>query len=335
MATPVNASPGNALHSAALAYAALGWPVFPLGPRRKTPLYGNPHPRDSLARTSCRGWLDCGQFGHGVLDATTDSGVIDVWWTRTPSAGIGMACGITAQGTIDGAAPGPARHAPDVLDIDVKKDAPGVLSRERLRQAGYLANCWAQVRTPSGGEHLYFDGTTQGNGSIRGAGVDFRSAGGYVVMPPTPVWVTDPGPCPCRAQSPNGVDHPLCDGMPRGELVAYRWLALPNLAKDGEADWSAIRRFLAPPHLWPPREPGRPGDTTVRGLVDWLAGQHEGNRNAALHWAVCKALESDHHADVDALATAARSIGLAESEISKTVGSARRKAILTTMNGGR
>jgi len=137
-----------------------------------------------------------------VLDATTDPATIELWWTRQPAAGIGMACGVTYERrpTTRGRKLQLAeRVAPDVLDIDVKKDAPGALSRERLRQAGYLTGCWAQVRTPSGGEHLYFDGTDQGNGSIRGAGVDFRSAGGYVVMPPTPVRVQPDGDVPHHA----------------------------------------------------------------------------------------------------------------------------------------
>ncbi|HEX8112053.1 MAG TPA: bifunctional DNA primase/polymerase, partial [Kofleriaceae bacterium] len=77
MVIPVDTTAGNALHSAALAYAALGWPVFPLRPRLKTPLYGNPHPKDSPERGTCGGWHECGRFGHGVLDATTDRTVID------------------------------------------------------------------------------------------------------------------------------------------------------------------------------------------------------------------------------------------------------------------
>jgi hypothetical protein len=308
----------NPLHSAALAYATLGWPVFPLTPGEKVPLYRNPHPKDSAERHACGGYLDCGKFGHGVLDATTDPATIELWWTRQPAAGIGMACGVTYERrpTTRGRKLQLAeRAAPDVLDIDVKKDAPGALSRERLRQAGYLTGCWAQVRTPSGGEHLYFDGTDQGNGSIRGAGVDFRSAGGYVVMPPTPV----------RVQ---------LDGDVPGYVAEYRWLTTPNLNKEGGCDWPAVRKFLAPPHLWPPREPGRPLDTSVAGLVAWLEKQGEGNRNAALHWSVCKALESDHGADIEALASAGRGIGLGESEIAKTVASARRKVLLAGVAGG-
>lgn len=66
---------------AALAYAALGWPVMPaMGDDGKKPL-----------------------VTHGVLDATTDEHVIAQWWTRWPNANVAIATGY----------PGP-----DVLDID-------------------------------------------------------------------------------------------------------------------------------------------------------------------------------------------------------------------------
>lgn len=308
------------LRSAAHAYALLGWPVFPLTPRGKVPLYRNPHPAGSRARSTCRGYVDCGQFGHGVLDATLDPQVIDTWWTRNPGAGVAMACGVT----VDGAHALRERHryAPDVVDVDVKKGAPGAFSRERLRRTGLLAGCFAQVRTPTGGEHLYFEPTTQGNGTIPKAGVDFRSAGGYVVMPPTVVWV-EPGLVTDERGQPVA-----------GHLAGYVWLVPPRLDGGGVADWAAISRLLKPPHLWPPRPLGAVSrDEGVGGLVRWLAGQGEGNRNAALHWACCKALESDATADLDALAAAGRSLGLVDAEVRKTVESARRK-VLVAVGGG-
>lgn len=305
------------LRSAAHAYALLGWPVFPLTPRQKVPLYRNPHAPDSAERRTCRGWRDCGQFGHGVLDATTAAYIIDQWWDAHPAAGIGMACGLTTG--FDGA----PRHAPDVIDIDVKKGAPGAFSRERLRRTGLLVGCFAQVRTPTGGEHLYFEATTQGNGSIPKAGVDFRSAGGYVVMPPTQVWV-----------EPDAVVGDDGQSLP-GHMAGYRWLVPPRLDGGGQADWSKIKRLLKPPHLWPPRELGTGRDAEgVDALVAWLNRQGEGNRNAALHWACCKALESDATADLDALAAAGVGIGLDAAEVRKTVESARRK-ILVAVGGGR
>lgn len=321
--TSVTETSQSSLINAAHAYALLGWPVFPLAPREKIPLYRNPHPRGTPERGTCRGYRQCGRFGHGVLDATLDPDVIDHWWTRHPHAGIGMACGITRQWSTDGGRPledAMLREAPDVLDIDVKDGAPGVMSRERLRVAGYLSGCVAQVRTPSGGEHLYYEATTQGNGMIKKAGVDFRSAGGYVVLPPTEIWIppassTDPAASPA-------------DDVP-GVVRAYRWLVVPRLATGSAIDWTAVKTFLQPPHLRAPREPGRPHSATgVDALCRWLAGEAEGGRNAALHWACCKALESDAGADLEALGDVGRQIGLTDHEVRKTIGSARNKVLL-------
>jgi hypothetical protein len=58
------------LPKAALAYARRGVPVFPCEPGAKRPLTRNGH------------W-----------DATTDSGVIERWWKRWPSANVGVPTG--------------------------------------------------------------------------------------------------------------------------------------------------------------------------------------------------------------------------------------------------
>src|SRR6478735_9329067 len=71
----------------ALYWAENGWPVFPLRPKDKIPLFPNPHPKGSKERAQCKG--ECGLVGHGVLDATTDEGKIRRWWGANPNAGIG------------------------------------------------------------------------------------------------------------------------------------------------------------------------------------------------------------------------------------------------------
>ena len=55
----------------ALAWAALGMPVFTLQPRSKIPLAGS----------------------HGCKEASTDAAAIRNWWDRTPDANIGIATG--------------------------------------------------------------------------------------------------------------------------------------------------------------------------------------------------------------------------------------------------
>ena len=57
------------LGDAALCYAELGYPVFPLRPRDKRPI-----------------------TEHGVKDASSDPKEIRAWWQRWPDANIGLAC---------------------------------------------------------------------------------------------------------------------------------------------------------------------------------------------------------------------------------------------------
>ena len=59
----------------ALRLAQLGAPVFPLGPRSKTPL------------------LSASAGGKGLYDATTDEQQIRAWWGKTPRANIAVRMG--------------------------------------------------------------------------------------------------------------------------------------------------------------------------------------------------------------------------------------------------
>src|SRR5271166_1313184 len=189
----------------ALAYAAAGWPVFPCKPD------GTPPPDHKAPLTA-----------HGFKDATTDPARIRAWWSRWPDANVAIATG----------APGP-----DVLDVDVKPDGSGFAAFNRLKQAGLLTGARALIRTPSGGLHAYYAGTSQPSGRLVRDFLDFKAAGGYVLAPPSAV-----------------------GGKPY-ELLDKRQAC-------GRIDWQAVRQLLEPPRPVP--RPGRGAGAAA--LVAWVAG---------------------------------------------------------------
>jgi Bifunctional DNA primase/polymerase, N-terminal len=242
----------------ALAYARHGWPVFPCKPGRKEP--------DTV---------------HGFKDATTDARKITAWWTAEPARNVAIATG----------APGP-----DVLDIDVRPDGSGYPAYRRLQRAGLLEGCLAIVATPSGGLHAYYTGTTQTSGRLPGSHLDFKSAGGYVLAPPSAV-----------------------GGKP------YRLLQQDRQTAPGRLDWAAAIALLDPPQR-KPQAARPPGHADATRLAAWVAQLPEGNRNAGLFWAACRAAETGRPGALDALAEVAGTAGLPEDEIRRTIASARRSA---------
>lgn len=171
----------DALRTAAIYYASIGWPVFPLRPGHKLPLFGSAHdPGDP-----CKG--ECGQVGHGLWDATTNPDLVAQWWADQPWANIGLRTGDRF----------------DVVDLDVKTDK-GIDGREGFNElcetTGTRPRVLASVQTANGGRHLFLAPTGRGNFTGIRPGVDYRGAGGYVVAPPSRlapdgrryVWVTPP-----------------------------------------------------------------------------------------------------------------------------------------------
>jgi Bifunctional DNA primase/polymerase, N-terminal len=185
---------------------------------------------------------------------------------------------------------------PDVLDVDVKPDGDGFAAFDRLRRAGLLTGARALVRTRSGGLHVYYAGTAQPSGRLVRHFLDLKAAGGYVIAPPSFVDADESGPA----------------GM--YELLDHR-------SGTGRLDWQAVRRLLDPPSAAPVRPPrGAPG---AAGLVAFVAGLAEGNRNNGLFWAACRMAEAGNAAGLGQLAAAS---ALPEAEARRTVESAARKA---------
>lgn len=254
------------LGKAAAAFAATGIPVFPIVPGQKRPL-----------------------TEHGLHDATTDLDQVRRWWTRTPTANIGMPTGTFTW---------------DVLDIDTKHDQPGLDSLRTLATAG-LVEGWSRiVATPTGGLHLYFAGTDQRNSTIPGVGVDFRSSGGYVLLPPSTVTVD-------------------------GQAQTYRVLRTSRQAEP--VDWPAIRERLkpTPPSTHPSPTHLVDPDQHMVALTRHVERAAEGNRNHALYWAAHRAIDNGS-SDLAPLVDAAMRAGLGRREAERTVTSARRRRTAPT-----
>lgn len=158
MSRPVPPAPTR---DAALAYARRGWRVFPLF-------------EPSTKGCSC-GKADCDRAAkhprtkHGLKDATTDEKQILDWWSKWPSANVGIA---TGQGLL-------------VIDIDVA--AGGTESMARLVEEHGRLPPTPVVQTGGGGWHYLLraeDGLRNSQGKL-GRGVDVRADGGYVVAAPS------------------------------------------------------------------------------------------------------------------------------------------------------
>ena len=140
--------------SAALDYAARGWPVFPVH-----------YVRDG----ACSCGQECGSPAkhpmtmNGLKNATTDADKIRRWWEKRPDSNIGLVTGV----------------AFDVFDID---DAGG-LTAEQLRAIGAMDG--PGVITGGAGMHCYVLPTGLGNRAKFLPGCDWRGAGGYVLAPPS------------------------------------------------------------------------------------------------------------------------------------------------------
>jgi hypothetical protein len=148
MAAPGRGMSPSPLLDAALAYAGLGWPVFPQVPRGKEPLKGS----------------------HGVHDATTDPDQIRAWWRREPRANIGLAAG-------------PAFW---VLDVDTADGKGGEASLSRLvEEFGPLPYTVTAI-SGSGGWHFYFQPAPELNNRPTGLpGLDVRTTGCAITAPPS------------------------------------------------------------------------------------------------------------------------------------------------------
>lgn len=225
---------------------------------------------------------------NGFKDASTDPEQIKRWWTAKPDAAIGIPTGI--------------KH--DVLDVDIKENADGRAHLPYLQRLGLLNGCEMLVRTPSGGYHLYFPATPGMTNKARGAslGLDVRGAGGYVIAPPS--WIRTP-------------DY----------SGAYEYITGIRGNTDEPLRWDLIVATLSPTNTFT-NEPVDllPSErrASIAALREWVSIREKGERNNALHWAVCRCI--DNNIDPRELIEPALLTGLTEAEIMLTINSALKRA---------
>src|SRR5829696_2401643 len=121
------------LEWAAYFYARAGIPVLPLKPGGKEPA-----------------------TSQGIDDATTDTRQVQRYWREHPTANVGLRTGVLF----------------DLLDVDTKDGRPGYESFARLQQARLTEGGWAAAVTPSGGRHVLFAPSGDGNHVNKTTGLD-------------------------------------------------------------------------------------------------------------------------------------------------------------------
>lgn len=133
----------------ALAYAAIGWHVFPLLPGTKRP-NGHLAPR-----------------GH--LDATTDTQAITAWWTTAPDSGIGV-----------------AMKASRLVAVDIDPRNGGHFDLEWIEHEHGRLITDVMAFTGGGGQHLVFlapEGDVRLPGKLA-RGIDLKTDG-YIAVEPS------------------------------------------------------------------------------------------------------------------------------------------------------
>lgn len=227
---------------------------------------------------------------NGLHDASLDLMKVKRWWKAHGDAAIGIPTGILW----------------DVLDVDTKGENDGRAHLPRLQRLGLLNGCKRVIRTPSGGFHLYFT-VTPGltNKASASLGLDVRSLGGYVLAPPSYLDTGDyEGAYVDEGETTGSTDEPLL-----WDLIVN---AIAPISTDTKKPISLL-----------PSE----RRASLAALREWVSIREAGERNNALHWAVCRCIENglDPHEMVEPAILS----GLDEEEVLLTVSSALRRAGLT------
>lgn len=149
------------------AYTDVGWNVFPLKPKAKSPhgkLLGD---TGFFNEKGVASWcpLRTRRVSHELIDA---------WWDMDPNSNIGLVCGEISGVT--------------VIDIDVKgklRELPNFQEASYIR--GKVCGPTLTSITGSGGMHLFvnFDPAIEDSRERVHPQIDIKNSKGYVVLPPS------------------------------------------------------------------------------------------------------------------------------------------------------
>ncbi|MEY2243060.1 bifunctional DNA primase/polymerase [Streptomyces sp. BF23-18] len=281
------------LLAAALLSAERGWPVIPLHPGSKRPA-GHPE-------RACPGTGRCAS-GHRTPEqrATIDAEMIQMAWANRPY-NVGIATG-------------PAGLL--VVDLDVQKEeeqqgAPdGATSFKALcERAGQPYPLTYQVRTPSGGSHLYFTAPAgvRLKCSVKRLAphIDTRAWGGYVVAPGS---TTDQG------------TYEVSEAALIAPLPAWLAALLTETAKPAVPP--------APTRVWDGTRAARTALERECAVVRAASEGGPDGRNSTLYRSTCKVARFvawghiSRHTVEEAIQAAGESTGLPAAECRTTIRSA-------------
>lgn len=277
------------MRDAALAYAAHGWHVFPLGPRKRPLGLCPPCQQDCPGRDLCGCPVDtC----HGFYAATVEQRCIVRWFTEHPDWQLGIRTGALSN----------------LVVLDVDQHAGGRESLGLLEErVGVLPGTVVQLSGSGTSAHLLYahPGCPVSNSAGQlGPGLDVRGDGGYIVAAPT-------------RHPRTGRPYEWLNGVWDAPLPVW-----PGVLRPVER----VRPVVAQPpptaaFLTPQGSPAR----RLAGLVQTVMDAYEGTRNARLHWSACRAGEMvaagllPLEVAVDALLLAAEAVGLDAAESRATV----------------
>lgn len=226
---------------AALAYAEMGWSVFPLAAGTKIPAI--PIDKSKPPNT------------QGVHLATRDPEQIKIWDRKYPKSNIGLACG----------------QASDVMVLDVDPRNGGGDTLAQMANKGRVLTPTPRARTGNGGWHYFYryQAGLKNSKSKLGKGIDIKTTGGYVVIAPSeiapskdgpggayswevspreaqiarlPVWITAAlTPSPTRPQAPAGLEQmPPGPGGGLDSLISFVARS-PHGQRNNCLMWAACR----------------------------------------------------------------------------------------------